>query len=100
MFKRHIQSNLYHITMCVGYHSVIFSLHSDFLHYFHVLLANLQLNVMTWEMCFFSHPVCVTKESSLCCNCYLLQVVPGSGNILSNFIILTLENELKTDVVT
>ena len=47
MFKRHIQSNLYHITMCVGYHSVIFSLHTDFLHYFHALLANLQLNVMT-----------------------------------------------------
>ena len=33
--------------MCVGYHSVIFSLHTDFLHYFHALFANLQLNVMT-----------------------------------------------------
>ena len=38
---------IYPVTMCVGYHSVIFSLHSDFLHYSHVLLANLQLNVMT-----------------------------------------------------
>ena len=44
--------------------------------------------------------VCVANDSSLCCNCYPLQVVPGSGHILSNFIILTLENELKIDVVT
>ena len=49
---------------------------------------------------FLSHPVCVANDSPLCCNCYPLQVVPGSGHILSNFIFLTLENELKTDVVT
>ena len=56
--------------------------------------------LITWKTCFFSHHVCVANDSSLCCNCYPFQVVPGSGHILSNFIILTLEIELKTDVVT
>ena len=54
--------------------------------------------IITLEMrCFFLILYVLQIIHHFAAIAYPLQVVPGSGHILSNFIFLTLENELKTD---